>query len=58
MDPEVPEYAIEVEVGNTSKAEDTAEVTTTAKWPFGLHKENVEPLVDILNSHPELQVTM
>ena len=54
----MPEYAMEVEVGNTSQAEDTAEVTTTAKWPFGLHKENVEPLVDILNSHPELQVTM
>ena len=30
MDPEVPEYAIEVEVGNTSQAENTAELTTTA----------------------------
>ena len=44
----MPDYAIEVDV------REQEEVTATGKWPFGLHNERVEPISDILDTHPEL----
>ena len=52
----MPDYAIEVDVGEASHKKEQEEVTATGKWPFGLHNERVEPISYILDTHPELQV--
>ena len=46
----MPDYAIEVDVGEASHKKEQEEVTATGKWPFGLHNERVEPISYILGS--------